>query len=485
MFFDSVVQLSFQAIFLYLSATNSMNNNNKLCISNKLNASVAKDKNWTAYTDNCLYKTLSDYKFDYRTTISILQKFDKNSHKLHDLQDKIISNSSVIKAIIGTIGCCSGVSLLEQRRKTFPAFHWRFQHDPELQMNVTFLETNLIRSSYYSTHYEYIQIQLVPKRIYRYIHGKANVFSVLSMSKTLNISLFCFPTHNTKVNFLFFVTDKSLALYLKDIKSTFVNKPMVKMTGSLDFCNPKVYFKSLHILLDKLLRVKLRFIQLNYTQKVDLFDGPDIHTKLITQIRTQIIMSTFQCYLIIYDNTDKYLRYEIKISSIKQEIFQNITLNNTLSFNSKICDQKQSQHCILQFFATDMYINMSIINMTYNGPNFQDCTFGGLTYHGINVKLRGGRRYMTTLCDNYTQTPGNNSFTKVPMNYVSTEFHLLIIIFSYYPYNSKMDININLSLTPCRGILCLDNEACKYVKCRRAYMTCLSDTDPHNCLKLI
>ena len=61
-------------------------------------------------------------------------------------------------------------------------------------------------------------------------------------------------------------------------------------------------------------------------------NGPDDHTKLINQIKSQIIMSTFQCYLIVYGNNEKDLKSEIKISSIKQEIFENITIDNTFSF---------------------------------------------------------------------------------------------------------------------------------------------------------
>ena len=113
--------------------------------------------------------------------------------------------------------------------------------------------------------------------------------------------------------------------------------------------------------------------------------------------------------------------------------------------------------------------------MIYNGPNALDCTFGGLTYHGIAKQVRhrprmlpkSARRnyrqhFVTTLCDSYTQTPENNSIAKVPMNYVSTESYLLIIIYGYYPYNEDMYIDIEISLTPCKGILCLNDKECKY-----------------------
>ena len=100
--------------------------------------------------------------------------------------------------------------------------------------------------------------------------------------------------------------------------------------------------------------------------------------------------------------------------------------------------------------------------MTFDGPNIEHCAFGGLTYHGINKEVKSNK-FLTTLCDSYTQTPEYNSFDKVPMNYVTTEFFLLIIIYGYYPYNQNMEVNIKISLTPCRGIIFLSNPKCKYI----------------------
>ena len=371
-----------------------------------------------------------------------------------------------MKGVTGTIQCCLGLTIEEQKSGIFTGFEWHFRPDPRLRMNITFMGTNLIQS-YRNTDYEYLLVKsdFSPSSYLNlYIKGKTSIFTILMNWKILKIFLKCFPSKYTKINLIFSVFDKSLITFsfftrrTVDAPKSFSHKFMYHTI----FYN-NLHYKTFHIALNKLQKVKLRFIQQSLSntpekRQIELHDGPDDQTKIIKNIGSQIILSTFQCYLKVYAEQKHHLTAGISISSVKQKILHNIEINSSVIFSLDMCGQKDPLHCIIKLNTMEGYLNMSLKNMTYTGPNSIHCLYGGITYHGINVKMRN---YLTSLCDSYTQTPENNSFDKVPMNYVSTESKLLIIVYCYHPYNRGMDLNLDISLSPYRGIICLNDRACK------------------------
>ena len=106
--------LSFHICVLYVLAAHSMNW--------LFHSHIIKDNNWTAYTDNCLHKTLIANNLSYRPLTFILQKLRNNSYKLYNLRSGNFSHFSIISTVVGTIHCCSGFSLLGTEKKNISYF---------------------------------------------------------------------------------------------------------------------------------------------------------------------------------------------------------------------------------------------------------------------------------------------------------------------------------------------------------------------------
>ena len=431
--------------------------------------SAIKYKNWTKYTDGCIYRSLDHLKENDSegTNIRNMWKIlSNNSNILHSLQNRNFSQMGIVKTISGRIDCCSVFSIAESKYR----YEWTFIPHNRLKMNLTFLEVNLPPGFEFDAN-EYLVIKYSSSNnflSFKYLNiynGKMNKFTIFSLDSIMYIKLEVYPSLKMKIRLMISVFDNST---ITDVTYTFRTENGMKyflhaFLYHAVFYN-EIHLRSYHVVLNKLLKIKLKF-NLDYqTQaKIELHDGPDDQVKLIKQIRTQVILSSFQCYLNVYAENIYNTTSRIYILPVKQDVLLNITLDKPVTFNSNICGQKETQHCIIQFNTNDMYLNMSIINMTFDGPNAGHCAFGGLTYHGINVKV-GSNKFLTSLCGSYTQTPKYNSFDKIPMNYVTTEFYLLLIIYGYHPYNKGMELNIDISFTPCKGIVWLTKRKCKYIK---------------------
>ena len=432
--------------------------------------STIKYKNWTNYVNGSPFKSLDQLDQNDFTTMNVKYTWQYlllNSLEFFNLQNKNFSHFSNVKSIIGRVHCCSGFPIYKQMNSIYFSQTFYFRTHAFLKMKVTFLEINLIISKFNIFASEYLHIyngfQYDCNIRGKYLLGKRNIFDLFSTVRNLLFRSNVIPSLQTKYKLFFTVIDSSL-ITIFHCSSKKKEKKEVENPLYFPFkyqyyaiLHQTIHLKSFHIVVDKLLRVKIK-VQNSLMKEIELHDGPDDRTKVIKQIGNQIIMSTFQCYLKIYGNDAKNLSSGIRITTVKQEILYNITINSSFTFSSDMCRKADPLHCIVFFNARNMYLNMSLINMTFSGPNTKRCAYGGLSYHGVKVK-----KYLATLCDNYTQTPEYNSFDKVPMNYVSTESYLLLILYGYHPYNKDMDVNIEIALTPCRGIICLDDQTCKYM----------------------
>ena len=431
--------------------------------------SIMNYKNWTKYTDGCIYRSLSLFRENDskdQNIRNIWLSLVRSANKMYKLQNRNFSRMWKLKTISGTIDCCLGFSISEQIERITKEYRWKLKLQSKLRLNITFLEINLIRG-YPRAVIEDVQIlhNFQYRGTCKSFTGKMNIFTIFSKSSAgFSVFLHVVPSLKRKVKFMISVIDSFRVTYFMcKLDREYGSKSLLYNFMYHTVLYHKIHLKSFHVVLNKLLRVKLRFDRAYQThRRVELYDGPDDHTKLIKQIGNSIILSTFQCYLKVYGGSIHNFTFGIYILSVNQKVLKNITINSSIAFNSNICNQRETQHCIIQFNTNDMYLNMSIINMTFDGPNFGDCAFGGLTYHGIKVKVKSNK-FLTTLCDSYTQKPKYNSFDKIPMNYVTTEFYLLIIIYGYYPHNKNLEISIEISLTPCRGIIFLKNSRCKYI----------------------
>ena len=430
-------------------------------------------KNWTTYTTNSVYKSLYQIENKNFTVMNIKHMWHfliRNSHDLYNLQKKNFSRRfrvSEVVPIIGRIHCCSGFTIAEQMERIFFRIYPKFRPHPFLKIKINFLQINLISVGFDFRSSEYLRVfngySYASTHLRKYFVGKMNAFTLYSMDDRLRFTLNVVPSQKTKLEFMFTVIDSSFIAKLHcKLETADVSKSLLFGYQYYAVFSSKYHLKSFHIVLDKLLKVKLKFPIGNdafMKRKIELHDGPDDQIKQIKHIRGQIMLSTFQCYLKVYGENIRNLTSGISISSKRQKPLKNITINTSTKFTLNMCKQIDPVHCIVQFNTNNMYLNMTLISMTYNGPNIYDCAFGGLTYHGVKLNKSN---YLPSLCDSYIQVPEYNSYDKVPMHYVSTEIYLLLIIYGYYPYNKDMDVNIEISLTPCRGIVCLDDEVCKY-----------------------
>ena len=62
------------------------------------------------------------------------------------------------------------------------------------------------------------------------------------------------------------------------------------------------------------------------------------------------------------------------------------------------------------------------------------------------------------LCNCYTKVPKQQSFDRVPMDFVTSGSSVWIIVFGYHPYNKGMKLELQVSVTPCRGIFPCEGE---------------------------
>ena len=118
-----------------------------------------------------------------------------------------------------------------------------------------------------------------------------------------------------------------------------------------------------------------------------------------------------------------------------------------------MCKKGNFLFCLIYLTTETKYLNISLVNMTFNGPLFKDCAFEGITYFQDILSNNHSDSYkeMKTMCENFTQE--SVSFSKIPMDFVSTEYNSVILIYGYYPYVDDMEVNLEISPTPCKGLI--------------------------------
>ena len=192
--------------------------------------------------------------------------------------------------------------------------------------------------------------------------------------------------------------------------------------------------------------------QNNYAINVKIFDGPDDRNRLMKLDREIIPMSTFQCYLELDVPANRgvqfYVNFTRKLGNVTKYYIHDtkpflITLN--------MCQSGYSLYCIFNISTQPKHPNISITNMVYSGPDYDNCRFGGIYIYQGNMDTN--KHTEKHMCDNYTSNAPTNSFELFPMSFVGSGNYAMVMIFSYPPYSSTMEANITVLVSQCKGFM--------------------------------
>ena len=195
-----------------------------------------------------------------------------------------------------------------------------------------------------------------------------------------------------------------------------------------------------------------------FFKKIELYDGPD-DQGLKIKPKNKNVFSTFQCYLKLYAENFTHESQSIRISSTTQKLSQNIVVDlynasyHTLNMSAR---GHNHLHYIGNFTCLNGFINISLISFNYNGPEIKRCRYGGMFYYEPDVDRY--RKDVVRMCSTYRKTPGSKSFDRFPMDFVTSASNVLIMIYSYHPYNEIMEVKIHISVTPCKGVIPCEGE---------------------------
>ena len=442
------------------------------------------------YLENCLSKTLQRHieKTSIRDVLAILHK---KSFSLENLMKENFIRYYFVKSIIGTIQCCipfgshDPVKKEQKLKSSSPSPYandcspfnckfqlWIFNANSKFKINITFLEVNMMHEfkgdcilawlryskKYHIRSQEILFIDKEKPKRYRgeYMDGlcftgKRNTFNFISHKGKLLIGVVIVPTDDIKLKALFTVLDSRLVRSF-GIEYGYRNVyPTILLVNTVNLTNSIGSKMSYLVLKGKFQRVVLRLWH-NNASRIELFDGPDDKSLSVKSAEGYTLFSTFQCFVKIYAATSVEFASVIRISGIAQDVFQHVTVHNANLPLQDICIMKIVHHCIINVTGTNnVYLNVSIIDMKYSGPNIRNCQFGGVSYYE-KIYNRSDPEERKSFCGRYTRNPQNNSFDIVPMSYVTEGHSLLIVFYGYYPHNQGMEINMEITITPCKGL---------------------------------
>ena len=453
-----------------------------------------KYNNWIEYVKSNVYTSLQtlnrfeDQIYDLNKLLKILRT--KSKH-VYDVIKINFVNHSVVRSIIGQIVCC-----LHNMIELMINNVWYFRLDSKLNINVTFtyFKVGQFRpisywgSSTYqpkmSNEAEYVSVFYFGQRrrttgkILEEIHlrfqGARNIFTIYSLKNKFSMKSSVF--HSTKVKFqnIFSVIDNSLLsrfFYYEETWQKFKSvscgmwyKQEWLQTGTQKMqliCymwhitfSKNMELRAYHVVVIKLFKMKLIFSNFNQSI-IKIYDGPDANSDLLKLKGNVVILSTFQCYFIIQAESFKPSMFSINIYSEDRRRENNVYIEITslLQVNSNICEKGKVLFCLINVTAQTMYLNISLSNMTFSGPDYKDCVYGGISYFQdiLNNNSLNSYREVKTMCENFTQVSA--SFNKIPMDFVSSDYHTVILIYSYYPYVDDMEVNLEILPTPCKGMV--------------------------------
>ena len=364
-------------------------------------------------------------------------------------------NQPFIRSIIGEIVCC-----LTDKIELIIKNVWHVKADVKLHINLTFiyLDVGQFRPICHwkiSTFQpkEYVSVFYFAQRkrtggerleeIHQKFQGARHVFTIYSLKNKLHMESSIFYSTKVKFHIIFTVIDSSLLstfIYQEDTWQKygkylycgegFVSGMEKHRTEKMKLScymwyikfSESIQIKAYHVVITKLHKVKL--ILSNFNQSIiKIYYGLDTNSDLLKFRGNMAMLSAFPCFLAIQVQSFKVSAIGIDINSEERRSENNkdIEVTNLQKINLNICEKGNVLFCLIYLTTKIMYLNISLVNMTFNVPAFKDCAFWGITYFQDMVSNNHSDSYkeMKTMCENSTQESA--SFNKIPMDFVSAE----------------------------------------------------------------
>ena len=232
---------------------------------------------------------------------------------------------------------------------------------------------------------------------------------------------------------------------------------------------------------------------------IHVHDGPGLLSKNMNRGNSFIHLSSFQAFIIIYkirwESTEKLIDYGIKYYTRKVQ-HHNISVStsqvsilppctsqmhsNMEPLSVYVARHHGNKHCVYNLTSNSGYLNLSVTNLRYIGPNFYrsgfratnkfilHCLQGGLAYEIENDKKKNSKT-MYQICSNYTSEPTvdlskcktnisrsrlmetRKEYHKSVMNIISSTQSMILVVYSYEHY-SEVSFNISVMTTLCKGV---------------------------------
>ena len=439
------------AVFMYLWLTLIVENSGKL-------------KEWASFINGSMFQ---GYFTCYNNPSSLTASFScmySNSKIIQGFISKNFVKHNQVKGIIGTIICC--LSLM-QTNYNYINQTWHFTLHIKLKIKVEVIFMDLGSAGTWTKSWRRIHnvryegLYLIDKfsssaRHQYFYYGRRGFFYLVSNKHKIMMIGIVFPTkEQNKLFSRFSIIDASeITLfkyngYVKAYDKNHCRFQSRMWYYSLTFNNTQAL--TYHVTVQKTLKivVKLNCSNTNYT--LIFFDGPKDIFKQIKVRNNKVIFSSFQCYIKLYQSPKRIQPKEmmcICVQSLQQKLIKlSVANNNTkLSFDNWI---RNRNNLIFNISSTRGYLNLSVLDFSFYGPNIDRCAYGGFSY----VQSDGSKLHeIRNICDKYNHSSKNKSFNKTLMEFVATNQFVLLVIYSYAPISFISKFTLEISISSCRGI---------------------------------
>ena len=238
----------------------------------------------------------------------------------------------------------------------------------------------------------------------------------------------------------------------------------------------KLHLSACHVIVPVCYRLT---IHLEFQKGFAVYDGPGILSEQISIDHSNIELSSFQAYILLFTtkwpaekNTIK--DYGVKYSSERLKGMEvNVPETGVIPIPDCICTNSsvytnlldmKNCHCLYYLKAESGYVNITVSKLTYSGFNYEvenlltdrvKCMQGGIFYE--NTKDRTDfKNFKNTqsFCDNYESVTESNptSYKSLPSFISDTEDGAVFAVYSFRFY-SRVTAQVRLAATPCRGIV--------------------------------
>ena len=288
--------------------------------------------------------------------------------------------------------------------------------------------------------------------------GRRYMWSVFGSSPPITLEFHTFEMSISNFALEYQITSAVLKTHLYKFKS----HNNVNDIESITFTDPflwnhnylleNICHYTWNIVVQKMYRILVKSLRLSVANgSLIIFDGPDINSNQhYFDTNKAFIANTFQVFIMCIhyqNNIEMIFRDNIRKGKLENNhSYHQIKSRNKLKSKYLPCAHMDNVLCILKLFVPRNYfVNITLESLNYSGPNTGYCKYGGLSVYDV---ANNTMKEVLLLCDN-TITLLSNAHEKQVI--VSSTQHLFLIFYSYCQY-SKIEVNITIRPSTCKGI---------------------------------